>query len=426
MCTFKITNNPNPLIIDDYLKLGGPDLSNTIDVNGMYVTHHLLSITGEFTPQPVEYDGKYFLLMGEIYNYDESWSSDIYFGIEKYIEHGDSFVDHLDGEFLFIVIDGDNIDFFTDPWSTRQCYFTTDDDYWYFTTLRISSESRRFLHNSHYHFNTKSRQIRQVNPELVSWNLDQNVDTLDEVVDAFKEAVVKRWAPNCTLFLSGGVDSSAVALCLYENNLPFNSITLLTNPELEDQEPLFAMLNYCKNHFMVNTITRNYSNMDNAQAEIRNQTKEQFASRVVLTGNGADEFIDNYRSKHENFRFVDPTYRSKHEKTDWDDWPEDLHNFFPTRHFYFGQSRRLLDFHERYNLNFGIEGRNIFYDKKLVQCWLNVSAPLKNKENKGFLKDYLRKYQIPISKTPKAGFSHQNVISSQNGRDNFYKKTKFV
>ena len=69
---------------------------------------------------------------------------------------------------------------------------------------------------------------------------------------------------------------------------------------------------------------------------------------------------------------------------------------------------------------------NIFYDKKLVQCWLSISIALKNKEKKGFLKDYLRKYQIPISKTPKAGVSHQNVISSQNGGDNFYKKTKFV
>ena len=419
MCTFKITNDPHKIDKDHYLKLGGPDLSNTIDVNGMYVTHHLLSITGEFTPQPVECGGKYFMLMGEIYNYDDSLPSDIYFGIEKYLEYGNSFVDHLDGEFLFIVIDGYNVDFFTDPWSTRQCYFTTTNDYWYFTTLRISSESRIFLHNSHYNFNTKSREIKQVNYELVSWNLNQNIDTLDEVVAAFKEAVVKRWAPNCTLFLSGGVDSSSVALCLYENNLPFNSISLLTNPELEDQEPLFAMLNFCENHFMVNTITDNYPYMDNAQGEIRNQTKKQFASKVVLMGSGADEFIDDYRSKHE--------------ENDWDYWPENLHSFFPTKHFYFGQSRRLLDFHERYNLNFGIEGRNIFYDKKLVQCWLNVSAPLKNKENKGFLKDYLRKYHIPISKTPKAGFGHQNAgfghqngISSQNGMDNFYKKTKFV
>ena len=163
---------------------------------------------------------------------------------------------------------------------------------------------------------------------------------------------------------------------------------------------------------MVNTITDNYPYMDNAQGEIRNQTKKQFASKVVLMGSGADEFIDDYRSKHE--------------ENDWDYWPEDLHNFFPTKHFYFGQSRRLLAIHERYNLNFGIEGRNIFYDKKLVQCWLNLSTTLKNKEKKGFLKDYLRKYQIPISKTPEAGFGKQNIRRQQGEWNDFYKKTKFV
>ena len=68
MCTFKITNNPNSIIIDDHLKLGGPEASNTIDVNGVYMTHHLSSIAGEKTVQPVKYDNKYYILIGEIYN----------------------------------------------------------------------------------------------------------------------------------------------------------------------------------------------------------------------------------------------------------------------------------------------------------------------------------------------------------------------
>ena len=115
MCTFKITNDPNEIFIDKYLQLGGPTLSNTIEIDGVYITHHLLSLTGELTPQPVERDGKYFLLLGEFYNYDVSLPSDIYFGIEKYLEYGDKFTEHLDGEFLFIVIDGDEINFFSDP-----------------------------------------------------------------------------------------------------------------------------------------------------------------------------------------------------------------------------------------------------------------------------------------------------------------------
>ena len=66
MCTFKITNNPNPIIIDNYLKLGGPDASNTIEINGVYITHHLSSITEEEIVQPVKYDNKYYMLIGKI------------------------------------------------------------------------------------------------------------------------------------------------------------------------------------------------------------------------------------------------------------------------------------------------------------------------------------------------------------------------
>ena len=72
MCTFKITNNPNKTWVDDYLSLGGPTLSNSIEIGGIYISHHLLNVTGEITPQPVEKDGLYFILMGEIYNYDTS------------------------------------------------------------------------------------------------------------------------------------------------------------------------------------------------------------------------------------------------------------------------------------------------------------------------------------------------------------------
>ena len=87
MCTFKITNNPNKIWIDDFLALGGPTLTNSVEIAGVYITHYLLHVTGELTPQPVERDGKYFLLMGEFYNYDASLPSDIYFGIEKYLEY---------------------------------------------------------------------------------------------------------------------------------------------------------------------------------------------------------------------------------------------------------------------------------------------------------------------------------------------------
>ena len=412
MCTFQITNNSTQNINHNILQPGGPDLSNTIKLDDVYITHHLLSITGDFTPQPVEREGKHFLLMGEIYNYDKSLPSDIYFGIEKYFEYGDKFTEHLDGEFLFIVIDGNTIDFFSDPWSTRQAYYTILDDKWYFTTLRISPNSQRFLHNSHYRFHTKDTTIELVNGELISWNLEQNINSLDEVVNSFEEAVIKRWTPNSTLFLSGGVDSSAVALCLHKNKKTFNAISLMIKPEHEDQESLSAVVELCKPpYYNINEITDEYLDLDNSQCEIRKQTKLRFNSKVVLTGSGSDEFIDNYISKNISEFYV---------------WPNNLNDIFPYSHFYKGSSRLLLDFHERYSLNFGIENRNTFYDKKFVQCWLNTTPEIKNDESKAFLKDYIREYNIPISKFPRSGFGRQNSQRPKNRLFHFYSKTIFL
>ena len=412
MCTFQITNDSTPNINHNKLQPGGPDLSNTISLDDIYITHHLLSITGDFTPQPVERDGKHFLLMGEIYNYDKSLPSDIYFGIEKYLEYGDKFTEHLDGEFLFVVINGNTIDFFSDPWSTRQSYYTILDDKWYFTTLRISPNSQRFLHNSHYRFHTKDTTIELVNDELTSWNLEQNINSLDEVVNSFEEAVIKRWTPNSTLFLSGGVDSSAVALCLHKNKKTFNAISLMIKPEHEDQESLSAVVELCKPpYYNINEITDEYLDLDNSQCEIRKQTKLRFNSKVVLTGSGSDEFIDNYISKNISEFYV---------------WPNNLNDIFPYSHFYKGSSRLLLDFHERYSLNFGIENRNTFYDKKFVQCWLNTTPEIKNDESKAFLKDYIREYNIPISKFPRSGFGRQNSQRPKNRLFHFYSKTIFL
>ena len=412
MCTFQITNNSTQNINHNILQPGGPDLSNTIKLDDVYITHHLLSITGDFTPQPVEREGKHFLLMGEIYNYDKSLPSDIYFGIEKYFEYGDKFTEHLDGEFLFIVIDGNTIDFFSDPWSTRQAYYTILNDKWYFTTLRISPDSQRFLHNSHYRFHTKDTTIELVNDELTSWNLEQNINSLDEVVNSFEEAVIKRWTPNSTLFLSGGVDSSAVALCLHKNKKTFNAISLMIKPEHEDQESLSAVVELCKPpYYNINEITDEYLDLDNSQCEIRKQTKLRFNSKVVLTGSGSDEFIDNYISKNISEFYV---------------WPNNLNDIFPYSHFYKGSSRLLLDFHERYSLNFGIENRNTFYDKKFVQCWLNTTPEIKNDESKAFLKDYIREYNIPISKFPRSGFGRQNSQRPKNRLFHFYSKTIFL
>ena len=445
MSTFKITNNPNSIIIDDHLKLGGPDASNTIDVNGVYMTHHLSSITGEKPVQPVKYDNKYYLLIGEIYN------SDIYFCIEKYLEHGNKFTEYLDGEFLFIIYDEktNTIDLFTDPWSTRQAFYYKIDNYFYFSTYPMTEPKDgrfgpagleapfelkfavyndiewnktfyRIPHNSHHNYNVLTGILKPVNTELHKWNLNQYKDNLDDLTNSFEEAVLKRYTENLTLLLSSGLDSSPIALCLADHKKHFNSITCLAGPWNEDIEALNQVLQYTDT-YNKNIKIENIPDYDISWDEINLKSKwknnrnrlvfanlplrvqwlmrekciSEFNSKVIFTGNGGDEIFDNYPSLSAEYplKFNGNTNKNS---SGVSIWPEDLSTVFPWQHFYGGQARRLLDLFETLSLAYGLENRNVFYDKKFVQEWLHVMPWIKNQTPKVFQKKYLRDRGIKL------------------------------
>ena len=443
MSTFKITNNPNSIIIDDHLKLGGPDASNTIDVNGVYMTHHLSSITGEKPVQPVKYDNKYYILIGEIYN------SDIYFCIEKYLEHGDKFTEYLDGEFLFIIYDEktNTIDLFTDPWSTRQAFYYKIDNYFYFSTYpmtepkdgRFGPPGRhqpfelkfavyndtewnktfyRIPHNSHHNYNVKTGILKPVNTELHKWDLNQYKDNLDDLTNSFEEAVLKRYTENLTLLLSSGLDSSPIALCLADHKKHFNSITCLAGPWKEDIEALNQIIQYTDTYnknIKIENIPPDLYRYDISWDEINLKSKwknnrnrlvfanlplrvqwlmrekciSEFNSKVIFTGNGGDEIFDNYPS-------LSAEYPTNKNSSGVSIWPEDLSTVFPWQHFYGGQARRLLDLFETLSLAYGLENRNVFYDKKFAQEWLHVMPWIKNQTPKVFQKKYLHDRGIKV------------------------------
>ena len=443
MCNFKITNTPNSIPIDDHLKLGGPDASNTIDVNGVYITHHLSSITGEKPVQPVRYDNKYYLLIGEIYN------SDIYFCIEKYLEHGDKFTEYLDGEFLFIIYDEktNTIDLFTDPWSTRQAFYYKIDNYFYFSTYpmtepkdgRFGPPGRhqpfelkfavyndtewnktfyRIPHNSHHNYNVKTGILKPVNTELHKWDLNQYKDNLDDLTNSFEEAVLKRYTENLTLLLSSGLDSSPIALCLADHKKHFNSITCLAGPWKEDIEALNQIIQYTDTYnknIKIENIPPDLYRYDISWDEINLKSKwknnrnrlvfanlplrvqwlmrekciSEFNSKVIFTGNGGDEIFDNYPS-------LSAEYPTNKNSSGVSIWPEDLSTVFPWQHFYGGQARRLLDLFETLSLAYGLENRNVFYDKKFAQEWLHVMPWIKNQTPKVFQKKYLHDRGIKV------------------------------
>jgi len=393
MCTFKITNYNGKHITDDNLILGGPDASNTVNIDDLYITHHLLNVTGEKTLQPVESKGLYYLLLGEIYNYDVTLPSDIYHVINCYEEYGDDFLEQLDGEFLIIVIDLNVIKFFTDPWGTRQAWFSKNDEYFYFGTYPLDGDKDiRLECNSQYNFYIKTKELVHINSEVHKWNLNQFKDNLEDVTLALEEAIDKRYHPKSFLFLSGGIDSSVVAVRLADTKQQIRSATI-NYVNSEDLETQSQVIEYCKEYNDNKIFSRSEKTLKFISEQAQMYYKQD--CKVMLMGNGSDDIFCNYHNK------------SKVSPFEFDMFPDDLIKIFPWINFYGGLHRSLINGWEINALSCGQELRSVYLDKKLVQEWLNLSASLKNKEHKHFLKEYLRNRNIKLPKKI-TGFNSQS------------------
>jgi hypothetical protein len=401
MCTFRITNyetDPEGEL-NRRLKPGGPDLSNTIELNGLYFTHHLLSITGEFTPQPIIKDNYLFMLMGEIYNYDKSLPSDIYFVIDEYLKYGNDFIHHMDGEFLIIIYDIEQnlINIFTDIWRTKQVYLRKNEDYFSISTLDIKNITLK--HNSHYTFDPIKLKLEHVNDSVHNFNLDQFKTNLDDAISSLENAVLKRYQPNSTLLLSGGVDSIAAAICLTKHKKHFNSITL-THTANEDPISLRQILRYSRkynNSHIIDYYCNDY------HKEVERIQKELFNSRVFLSGTGPAE-QENYLDKQPVWPKGRQELASKYDNyaapnLKFTSWPEDLSSIFPWQHFYEGMNKRITNKQETIAIDRSLESRGIYRDKYYAQEWLNLTSDIKNLEYKVIQKTYIRNHGLTPTET---------------------------
>ena len=414
LCTFRITNyEKHTELLDLYLKLGGPTKSKTLTIDGITFTHNLLSITGSVTPQPILYKNNLYMLLGEVYNYNKEYPSDIFSVIYNYELYGDKFTNYLDGEFLVIIYDIEKglINFYSDPWATQMAWYSIYGDEFSFSTFQLDDNAVRLLHNSHYVFNVKDNTLVHRNSSLHNWNLTQYKDTYKDWDIAFSQAVYKRYhKTDNVVALSGGLDSSSIALCLTDLRCPFDSITLNMN-NTEDKNTLEGVREYTKvyNRSIYVSSVPDMSYENNLTYDfIKSKDYLNFSfnliclrvrslfKKVLFTGQGSDEILDNYVEKI--------TYNNSTRKDfieiDMPVWPNDLASCFPYTHFYENRQRLYLDRHKYVSLAHGIEVRNPFLDKQLTQEWLNLTAFFKNKERKGPVKNFLRTrgIEIPVKK----------------------------
>ena len=72
MCGIYFSNDKKEIKINNKFLLRGPDYFNKYNENNFSLSHSLLSLTGEFTPQPIQKNGVSLIFNGQIYNYDKS------------------------------------------------------------------------------------------------------------------------------------------------------------------------------------------------------------------------------------------------------------------------------------------------------------------------------------------------------------------
>jgi asparagine synthetase B (glutamine-hydrolysing) len=388
MCVFRITNDPESFQVgyDGFPLLfakGGPDASDQVTVDGVTFSHRLLHMTGQMTPQPYQTDRYVTILIGEIYNYDRLYDSEVKYITELYSRIGNDFTNELDGEFFIAIYDKHDrvLRMFLDPWATRSCWHTVKGDSWCLSTKRIDQTSFRLKPNTLYELYDGGRMNAVC--ILHQWRFNQNEQVYTRWTQAFEDAVEKRVVDGSEipgLLLSCGYDSSAIGIALHNCGYSFDAITHVKTLDLEDARVCNTLISRTgASHILVDGTVQ-----DMASA---------IESRVMLTGAGADE-IFNYDTKI-NSQMV---------------WPYNLEEFFPWKYFYWDVFEDALQALEIQMLRASVQGRHPFLDKKLTQAFFNLSPDLKNTRGKAPIANYLLENDIPL---PRKQIGFTNYVGAK-------------
>ncbi|TPG41667.1 asparagine synthase B [Flavobacterium pectinovorum] len=209
----------------------GPD-ENDLQImeNGSIISHESLSIIDlKSGKQPIQGTKKAWMVHdGEIYNYQElkdtvlkehsfRTKSDSEVIVHLYEEFGNDFCNMLDGDFAFVVVDGDNYIAGRDPIGVKPLYYGLDERgriYFSSEMKPIADQCKTFSTFPPGHYYTpKKGFVKYYKPEYEDYENAVEDLNLDLIKDTFTEAVRKRLMSEAPLgvLLSGGLDSSLIA-----------------------------------------------------------------------------------------------------------------------------------------------------------------------------------------------------------------------
>jgi len=421
----------------------GPDTTNLIEVGDYFFMHNLLSITGEFTPQPfVDQEREVVVVYnGEIYNAD-GYDTDGKIIIPRYFQYGFRMPRHLDGEFAICLVDYKNkkILLSTDVFATKPLWWCVEDgqigvasyesallELGFKKPKKVPANTRML-----FGFDPHTREYRiEDQGTLFDFDLNQTKDSFDDWNAAFAEAIRKR-TQNCRekifIGLSSGYDSGSIACELRKQDVPHTAYTLTgtENQEVLKQRNLLFKensihkINTLPEHTrgpIVEYIAKNVEPFKNTIHSSSSDYNEygtdivddhgggslaficdlaiKDGNKVYLSGSGADEIFSDYgfggvkKYQHSNFGGL---------------FPDDLSTIFPWASFYGSSQETYIAKEEHVAGSFGIETRYPYLDKYVVQEFLSLTPELKNSKYKSVLYNYLTQNNYPFCENEKIGF----------------------
>jgi len=423
-----------------YLKFRGPDYTNIEKHQDFLFLHNLLSITGEFTPQPYVSEDIILIYNGEIYNYKEfgEYKTDGECIIPLYKEYGVNFVKKLDGEFAICLVDlkNDICIISTDVFKTKPLFLVADGSHVACASYKNPLEKIGFSNiikaepNTTYVISLSKRSIVSKN-EIRIFDLNQHKKSYEDWIIAFERSISKRvfqTDKNVFIGLSSGYDSGIIFNELVRQKKAFYSFSLLgtENQEIIDRR-LAIKGQLCESY----TLNKNQSDYEYSHNIIESTTEpfnytiysgtsdyneyntrlvddwgsnnfaticraaKTFDCKVCLSGTGADEIISDYGFGGRKI-YAHSTFGGL--------FPKDLSSIFPWPSFYGSTLESYIAKEEYVGGSFGIEMRYPFLDTLLVQEFLWLHEDLKNQNYKAPIDYYFNKNNLPYAKEEKRGF----------------------
>ena len=439
MCSFYFSSQylGNLEELNKYLKPRGPDATNLVQIEGYTLIHNLLSLTGQFTLQPLNKNNIYSLFNGEIYNFkdfDPNAKCDSDVVIDLYQKYGSEFTSKLDGEFAILILDLNNkkIVFSSDTFRTKPLFYSINGKSicvsTYTSPILLSNFSKvnKVEANTTYIFDVETGKLST--RTITNFNLDQYITDVDGWISKFDKAMEKRtkFSADKKFFigLSSGYDSGIISCALNKTNIDYKAYSISASENVSVINERFKLI---KNKQLINLKQSEYNyqveNLFGKQCEdfvcedlnlnIRSDKAcyglghictlaKNDGRKIYISGQGADEIISDY-GMNGNKIYGHSTFGGK--------FPSDLKSVFPWRNFFKGTQELYISKEEYVAGSFGIESRYPFLDLELVQEYLNLSADVKNKKYKHVIHEYLLKNNYPFEQNKKIGFqANKNLL----------------